>query len=331
MKVLVTGASGFLGSHVAERLATAGHDVRVLVRRTSNRKFLETLPRARIEFAEGSVEDAARVEEAVVGVDAIVHSAGVVKALTAADFHTTNVQGTQNLLEAARKLVRAGGALRRFVQVSSLEASGPSRDGEPVSLAQEEPCTEYGRSKLAAEKACLALKDELPITILRPTAIYGPRDNELLEAFRAVKRRVLPLTGDGTTKYTFVYGPDCAEACIRALDAEVPSGSIYFVADGDVWEQRASMMKIEDALDQRALMRAGVPFGVMRAAAFFVEAYGKAAKKPVMLTREKVAMLENHFVCDAAATRAALGWEPEVRWPEGTRLTAKWYLEHGWL
>ncbi len=329
MKVLVTGASGFLGSHVAERLTKAGHQVRVLVRSTSNRKFLDTLPG--LEIAEGSVEDAARVDAAVQGVDAIVHSAGVVKALSAADFHATNVGGTQNLLEAARKHVRAGGTLKRFVHVSSLEASGPSRDGEPVALAQEEPCTEYGRSKLLAEKACLAFKDDLAITILRPTAIYGPRDGELLEAFKAVKRRVLPLTGDGTTKYTFVYGPDCAEACIRAIDAEVPSGATYFVADGDVWEQRASMMKIEDALEQRAIMRAGVPFGVMRAAAFFVEAYGKAANKPVMLTREKVAMLENHFVCDATETRAALGWTPEVRWPEGTRLTARWYQEHGWL
>lgn len=326
MKILVTGASGFLGSHVADRLTKAGHDVRVLVRRTSNRKFLETLPR--IEMAEGSVENRASVEAAVQGVDAIVHSAGIVKARTKEEFHEINVGGTENLLEAAKKHAPN---LVRFVQVSSLEASGPSRDGLPVTLDQEDPVTAYGRSKLLAEKACLAFSKELPITILRPTAIYGPRDVEILEAFKAVKRRVLPITGGGHTKLTFIYGPDCAEACVRAIDAKVPSGSIYFVADGDVWEQRAAMTEIERAVGKRTLFRAGVPFGVMRAAAHVVEAYGKVAKKAVMLTPEKVAMLENHFVCEPSETKKALGWEPEVRWPEGAALTVRWYEENGWL
>lgn len=326
MKVLVTGASGFLGSHVAERLTKAGHSVRVLVRKTSNRKFLETLPG--IELAEGSVEDLARVEEAVKGVDAIVHSAGIVKARSKDEYFATNVQGTKNLLEAAKKHCPG---LIRFVHVSSLEAAGPSADGAPVPVSQEAPCTEYGRSKLLAEKACLAFKDDLNITILRPTAIYGPRDVEILEAFRSVKKRVLPITGDGTTKYTFIYGPDCAEACVKAITAKVPSGSIYFVADGDIWEQKASMQKIEEAFGTRSILRKGIPFGVVKAAAFFVEAYGKAANKAVMLTREKAAMLEKHFVCDPKETREALGWEPQVKWPEGTKLTARWYEDNDWL
>lgn len=325
MKVLVTGASGFLGSHVAERLKKRGDDVRVLVRKSSNKKFLDTLG---VEYAYGAIEDAAAVEEAVVGVEAIVHSAGIVKARTADEFFATNVQGTRNLLEAARKRVPD---LRRFVHVSSLEASGPSADGRPVPVTQEEPCTAYGRSKLLAEKACLEFKDGLPVTILRPTAIYGPRDVEILEAFRSVKRRVLPITGDGSVKYTFIYGPDCAEACIKAISADVPSGSTYFVADGDVWTQKDMMETMEQAFGARALFRHGIPFGVVKAAAFFVEAYGKAANKPVMLTREKAAMLEKHFVCDPAETRKALGWEPEVTFGEGSKLTARWYEAEGWL
>lgn len=325
MKVLVTGASGFLGSHVAEQLIKAGHAVRVLVRKTSNRKFLQSLQG--IEFAEGSVEEAARVDEAAAGVDAIVHSAGIVKARTPEEFHRTNVQGTRNLLEAARKVA----GLRRFVHVSSLEASGPSRDGKPVPITQESPVTEYGRSKLLAEKACLEFKDGLPITILRPTAIYGPRDVEILEAFRSVKRGVLPVTGDGKILYTFTYGPDCAAACVCALEAQVPSGSTYFVSDGDVWEQKQAMSKIEDAFKKRAFLRAGVPFGVVRAAALLVEAYGKVANKPVMLTREKARMLSQHFVCDSRETQEALGWKPSVPWVEGALLTARWYEENGWL
>ncbi|RYZ59345.1 MAG: SDR family NAD(P)-dependent oxidoreductase, partial [Proteobacteria bacterium] len=128
MKVLVTGGSGFLGSHIVEQLIAEGHTVRALVRRTSNRKFLASLG-PKVEFAEGSVEDAAKVEEAVKGVDAIIHSAGLVKARNEAEFHETNVTGTKNLLEAAKKFAPG---LKRFVFVSSLAAVGPSPDGVPV-------------------------------------------------------------------------------------------------------------------------------------------------------------------------------------------------------
>jgi nucleoside-diphosphate-sugar epimerase len=123
LKVLVTGASGFLGSHVAEQLSQAGHEVVALVRKSSNRKFLETLPN--VNFAYGAVEDAHAVDQAVRGVDAIVHSAGLVKARGEAEFEKTNVEGTKNLLASVRN--HAPG-LKRFVFVSSLTAVGPSHD-----------------------------------------------------------------------------------------------------------------------------------------------------------------------------------------------------------
>jgi nucleoside-diphosphate-sugar epimerase len=327
MKVLVTGASGFLGSHVAEQLSAAGHAVRALVRKTSNRKHLQSLKG--VELAEGGVEDAARVNEAVAGVDAIVHVAGLVKARGEAEFFATNVQGTVNLIEAAK--AKAPG-LTRFVQVSSLEACGPSKDGSPVSIAQESPITGYGRSKLAAEKALIAARQDLPITILRPTAIYGPRDVEILEAFKSVKRGVLPLTGDGSGQYTFVYGPDCAKACLAAISAEVPSGSVFHISDGGVYTQRAMMEDIERAIGRRAFARMGLPLGVIKTASVFVEAYGKLLDKPVMLTREKANMLaQPYWVCSSKEAEEALGWKPEVTWPEGVHLAVKWYRENGWL
>jgi len=327
MKVLVTGGSGFLGSHVAEQLARRGDAVRALVRRSSNRKFLSTLPG--VELAEGGVEDAAAVDEAMKGVDAVVHSAGLVKARGPEEFRATNVQGTKNLIEAAKR--RAPG-LQRFVLVSSLEAAGPSADGAPVSAAQENPITAYGRSKLEAEKAALAAKDALPITILRPTGIYGPRDVEILEVFKSVQRGVLPITGDGSARMTLVYGPDCAAACVRAIDADVPSGSTYFVTDGEIYVWRDALLDVERAVGRRAFVRKGVPFPVVHAAAMFVEAYGKVAKKAVMLTREKVNMLRQpYWVCSSDDAQRDLGWKPEVSWRDGTERTVKWYRENGWL
>jgi nucleoside-diphosphate-sugar epimerase len=326
MKVLVTGASGFLGSHVAEQLASQGHDVRVLVRKTSNRKFLSTLPR--IEFVEGSIEQADRVREAVAGVDAVVHSAALVKARTEDEFITTNVEGTRNVLSAIQEVAPG---LARLVHVSSLEAAGPSPDGKPVPLTQERPITRYGRSKLASEALVREAKGKVRSVILRPGGIYGPRDQEMAEAFRSVKRGVLPITGDGSTKYSVVYGPDCATACVRAITADVPSAATYFVSDGEVYSQRSMMELIEEAWGTRAFVRVGLPNSVMKGVSHLVGAYGKLRNQAVMLTPEKADMLLRHWVCGADTIKSDLGWEPELGFAEGARRTANWYREHQWM
>lgn len=327
MKVLVTGGSGFLGSHVAEQLSKDGHEVVALVRKTSNRKFLSTLKN--VELAEGAVEDKAAVDKAMKGVDAVVHSAGLVKAKNEGEFRSTNIQGTINLLEAALEFAPN---LKRFVHVSSLEACGPSLDGKPVPLHQEHPVTAYGRSKLSAEKEVLLRKDKLPVTILRPAGIYGPRDVEIFEAFKAASRRQYPVIGNGSMLACYTYGPDCAQACIRAINAEVPSGSIYFVDDGEPLPMSRAMGEIlHEALGTSAIIRVGVPLPLLRIGAIGVEAYGKMRGKAVMLTREKAQALSHHWVCESEKTRKDLDWHPEVTFREGSRLTATWYRENGWL
>lgn len=327
MRVLVTGGSGFLGSWVAQRLSEEGHSVRALVRKSSDRSFLKTL--AGVEFADGNVEDEKAVDEASEGVDAVVHCAGLVKARNEREFFGTNVEGTRNLVHSARK--RAG-KIKRFVLVSSLEASGPSADGLPVPEHQERPCTTYGRSKLQAEKVALQYKDELALTILRPGAIYGPRDREILEAFRSVKNGLAPRVSGGRAKGSFIYASDCADVCLRAIDSDVPSGSTYFVDDGcGAIDQKTFFDDIARALNKKFVLRPSLPAGLFKAVAHGVKAYGRLLDKPVMLTPEKAAMLVQHFVCSSEKTRKELAWEPKVPWSEGVVRTARWYEENGWL
>lgn len=329
MNVLVTGASGFLGSHVAERLSARGDRVRALVRKTSNKKFLEGL--ANVELFEGAVEQADRMREAVEGIDAIVHAAGIVKARSVDDFFAVNVGGTSNLVQAARTKEN-GRSLKRFVYVSSLEASGPSSDGVPVKVDQETPVTAYGRSKLSAEKVVLAVKDELRSTILRPGAIYGPRDQEILEAFRSIQRGVLPLVAGGTARGMWIYATDCADACLRAIDADVPSGRVYFVDDGcGPLEARRMLADAERALGRRALIRVNLPVPMLMAVARGLEVYGHFRDQPIMLTREKANMLLQDWVCTSEETRRELAWEPKVPWGEGVQRTVRWYRDNGWL
>src|ERR1700733_11357117 len=227
LHVLVTGASGFLGGHVAEALSARGDRVRALVRKTSKREHLAKLEN--VELFEGSIEQQERVQAAVDGVDAIVHCAGIVKARDADEFFMVNVGGTSTLVEAAPQ---CGKDIKRFVQVSSLEACGPSANGEPVPSDQENPVTAYGRSKLAAEKVVLSAKDQMPVVILRPAAIYGPRDVEILDAFKSINRGLFPVINGGRSKANWIYVSDCAAACLRALDTDGPSGRAYFVDDG---------------------------------------------------------------------------------------------------
>ncbi|WP_437658320.1 NAD-dependent epimerase/dehydratase family protein [Sorangium sp. So ce1182] len=332
MRVLVTGASGFLGSHVTEQLVQKGHSVVALVRRSSSTKFLSSL--RGVELAYGAIEDAESVRRAVVdapGVDAIVHSAGLVKARDEAEFFRVNVGGTRNMLDAA-KAARPT-TMKRFVFVSSLAAVGPSHDGRPVAAdARPAPVTRYGRSKLEAERLVLAEKDALPVVVLRPPMIYGPRDQESFAFFQSVARRFLPMLGDGKNTLSVIYASDAAAACIRALESDVPSGRAYFIDDGRVYVWRDMLADVEAAIGARAFVRVGVPFPLVRGAALASEGMSRLTGKPVMLTRDKLNELAaSHWVCDSAEARRELGWEPQVSWAEGTRRAVAWYREHGWL
>jgi len=327
MSILVTGASGFLGSHVVEALAKSGRDVVALVRASSNTRFLETLPNVRL--ARGSVEDRASVQAAMAGVTGVVHAAGLTKARTHAEFMHVNTEGTENVAEAAVE----SGTVTRFVLVSSAAVAGPSSaDGTPVRVGMETaPVTAYGRSKLAAERSVLAAKS-LHSVIVRPTVIYGPRDAEILVFFKAVNSGILPLTNPLGALTSMIYATDCAQACVRALDADVPSGSTYFIEDGAPISFGEMITQIEAALGKKAWLRVPLPKRLTQAAAIATEAYGRFANTPVMFTRDKCNELQaTGWAFDGTTARLELGFQPEVDFAEGLRRTVQAYREAGWL
>ncbi|APS00537.1 NAD-dependent epimerase/dehydratase family protein [Pajaroellobacter abortibovis] len=328
MKIFVTGGSGFLGSHVVEQLIERGYQVRALVRATSNSSHLTSLPQ--VELVEGGLGQVDQLANALRGVDGVIHCAGLVKARNEVEFFDVNVKGTQNLLSLA---ARHAPSLKRFVLVSSLEAVGPSPDGTLLDDQHvPNPVTCYGRSKLAAERVALAMKDRLPLTIVRPTGIYGPRDKEILSVFQSVARGVLPMFGEGYNTVSMIYASDAALACIKAFERDVPSGSAYFINDGVVYTWREALEDVERALGKRAIIRTGIPFSVLKMVAWGTELFGKATNRAVMLNRDKLrGLLSPHWVCSSEKAQRDLDWLPTVMWPEGTRHTVQWYREHGWL
>ncbi len=328
MTVLITGGSGFLGSHVAEQLSRAGRKVRALVRKSSDTSFLRTLEH--VELVEGAVDDRKSVLSAAQGVTGIVHAAGLVKARNADEFMRINRGGTENLLEAA---LENRSTVKRFVLVSSLAALRPSdaAGGAIPEDAEPRPVTAYGHSKLGAERAALAKKDQLPLTIVRPPAIYGPRDREIFAFFKSIKLGLLPLLGSTQNRLSMIYGSDCGAACIAALDADTPSGQAFHIDDGAVHTMEELIMLTEGAMGKRARLRLHLPRAVVETAAFGSELYGRFTNKAVMLTREKCNELFEQWVCDGSRARKALAWEPKVRFEDGIRLTVAWYRQAGWL
>ncbi|MEX0799784.1 MAG: NAD-dependent epimerase/dehydratase family protein [Dehalococcoidia bacterium] len=333
MKVLVTGASGFLGSHIAEQLVRGGHSVRVLLRETSDRSHLRGIV---VEEAQGDVTQPSSLTAAVAGVDAVVHAAGLVKARDEAGFDAVNAQGTVNLLAT----LNGGETAQRLVYVSSLAAHGPSEDGRPRPLdAPPSPITAYGRSKLKGEELVRAWAAEgrsngtrRSAAIVRPPVIYGPRDRELLPFFKLARWRLAPLLGRGNNAISLVYVEDAA----RAVALVAPAGDeapvvTYTLDDGEVYTWRDLLRAVEGAVNRKAL-RLPSPAWAFTAAATVSETYGRLRRQPVAFTRDKVnEMRQPYWVCSHDEIDRDLGWQPRVGLAEGTALTAAWYKQYGWL
>lgn len=323
MKVLVTGASGFLGGHVAEALRARGHAVRALVRATSAQDHLD----AGVERALGSVEDEVSLANALSGVEAVVHAAGLTKARTEDDFRRVNVEGTRHVVDAAR---RAG--VRRLVHVSSVAAGGPTPTPEPRDPAlPDAPVTRYGRSKLAGERVALEAAGDLSVAVLRPPSLYGPRDRETLPLYRTARFGLRVSISGGVTHASLLHARDCSAAIVTLVEADVRSGRVYPVDDGVAHEVAAVTRTIAAAVRPRTLALR-VPFGLLSPVAGLGEVVSRMTGGTFLVDRDKLAEFAGPcWVVGHDAITRDLGWRPSVVLADGIAETARWYREAGWL
>jgi nucleoside-diphosphate-sugar epimerase len=322
----VTGGSGFIGSHLVENLLQKGTEVRCLLRKPSASPWLAGLP---IEQLRGDCTDRESLSKAVKGIDVVFHLAGITKALHQKTFFETNAMGTDYLIHACRE---DNPRLKRFIYLSSQAAAGPCRNGGKKKEEDHcEPVSAYGQSKRMGEELALAHAHEIPLIILRPSAVYGPREKDIYGFFRLLSKKIKPCLSGGNQWISLCYVQDVIQALL--LSAEIPcnSGEIFFLSDG----REYSLDEIGDvfarALGNKAYCIT-VPEWMIFRAASLSEALSKLTRRPPLLSKGKVEeILQRYWICDNTKARTLLGFKPEFPLEEGARLTVEWYRREKWL
>lgn len=328
-KILITGASGFIGSFIVEEALKRGLDTWAAVRQSSSRRYLQD---ERIHFIELDFSSQERLTEQLREhrFDYIVHAAGVTKCLDKQDFFRMNTEGTKNLIRAVMVLQMP---LKRFVFLSSLSIFGAIHEQEPYEEICEtdtpQPNTAYGESKLLAEQ--FLQTTSLPYVILRPTGVYGPRERDYFLMAKSIKGHTDFAVGFKRQVITFVYVSDVVQAVFLALERDVV-GRAFFLSDGDEYLSTTFSDLIIKELGNPWCLRLKAPIWVLRLVTFCGEYIGRLTGKITALNNDKYHILrQRNWKCDITPARRELGYDPQVQLPEGVSKTIQWYKENKWL
>jgi dihydroflavonol-4-reductase len=313
-RVLVTGATGFIGSHLVDELLWKGYKVAALVRESSDLRWLRG---KEVEFIYGDLLGETRLPS-LKGFAHIFHLGGATRALRRRDFYRTNQEGTERLIDVARNIK----GLKRFVYLSSQAAAGPSfpergqTEEDPVC-----PVSPYGESKLRGEEAVLSCRDRFHVTILRPSSIYGPRDAYMFEIFKRISQGFILLPGKEPMFLSFCYVEDLVQALMLSIQRDHPSGEVFFIADGERY-----------SWDFFKLRKIHIPIWVAWFYAGLSDSWGLIRKRPALFHRSKCAEASQlNWVCDITKAKKKIGFRPRFRLEAGVKVTLAWYKNKGWL
>ena len=322
----MTGGTGFIGSHLVEALLQRGVHVRCLLRKPGDLKWLKGLP---IEMTFGDCRDKTSLREAVKDTDQIFHLAGITKAVKERTYFEINASGTENLIRAC---LENNPRLQKFIYVSSQAAAGPCRNGDKKRESDQcEPVSAYGQSKRMGEELALAHAHEIPLLVLRPCAVYGPRERDIYTFFKLLSKRIKPVLSGEDQHISLCYVQDIVQAILLAAQSQMPSGEIFFLSDG----QDYRLEQMGDTFAQAMGVNAyciRVPQWMIIGMASFSEYLSKLSGKPPLLNRGKMEeILQRNWVCDITKAKTAFGFEPRIPLSEGAKLTFEWYKKENWL
>lgn len=330
MNILITGATGFIGSFIVEEALNRGMNVWAAVRKSSSREYLQD---ERINFIELNLSSKNDLLRQMSGMsfDYVVHAAGVTKCIDKNDFFRINTDGTKNLVQALQELDMP---LRKFVEISSLSVLGPVCEERPYREMTDDdlpqPNTAYGRSKLLAEEFLDSQKN-FPYVVLRPTGVYGPRERDYFMMAKSIKGHTDFAVGYKPQDLTFVFVLDVVQAVFLALEKGV-SGRKYFLSDGKVYDSRTFSDLIRCELGNPWLIRIKAPVWLLRVITWCGDFWGRLSGKVSALNNDKYhIMKQRNWRCDITPAVSELGYRPQYDLERGVKITMQWYRDNGWL
>ncbi len=333
-KILVTGASGFIGSFLVEEGLAEGMQVWAGVRKSSSRKYLQD---ERIRFAELDFTDSDRLSSQLQkhktehgGWDYIIHCAGVTKCIDKAGFEIGNYWATRHFIET---LVSLDMIPKNFIFISSLSVFGPVREKDYSPICETDipaPNTAYGISKLNTEKYLQGLKN-FPYVIFRPTGVYGPREKDYFLMVESICNHVDFVAGYKRQDITFIYVKDLVQAVYLAIKKNVTYRS-YFVSDGEVYNSRTFSDLIRKELGNPWMIRFVCPLPLLKIISSVVDLFSRFTHKPSTLNGDKYnIMKQRNWRCDITPVIRELGYRPEYNLERGVKETIRWYKEEEWI
>ena len=335
MKILVTGASGFIGSFIVEEGLSRGYEVWAGVRGSSSRKFLRD---ERINFINLDFNDADKLRSQLNAFaaehgrwDYVVHAAGVTKCLDSNDFVRVNYDGTKNFVSM---LHACGMVPERFIYLSSLSVFGPVREQQPYSAITDAdtPCpnTAYGKRKLLAEeyiKSC----GLMPYVIFRPTGVYGPRERDYFKMVQSISSHIDFSVGYKPQVITFIYVKDLVKAIYAAIDKGV-TNRCYFVSEPQGYDSRSFSDYIQAELGKRFVLHIKAPLWVLKVISLCAEKISLLTKKPSTLNGDKYKIMkQRNWLCDTTPMEKDLDFTIDYDLQKGTKEMIAWYKKEKWL
>jgi nucleoside-diphosphate-sugar epimerase len=324
MKIFLTGATGFLGSHVVDVLLDRGHELKALVRPTS---FIRRLKEQGVKLIQGQIPQSIPLSETLSECDAVVHMAGAIKALNKKEFFRINAQGTAYLVE---QILKAQPKPRILVHVSSVTAVDPRRGDDFCLPAELAPAlSHYGESKRQGELALGPLKGKVQTIILRPPVLYGPRDVEFISLFRMIGRGLAPMYRGGKNQLSVCYGPDTARAVANLIENPPPGDGIFCLDDGMIHSWKSLATTIARVMGKRPRF---LPLRdpMMYSTAFVKQIWAQLRRRPEIFTLNKMReMRQPRWVCGYSELQKATGWKPTTPIETGMGETYQFYRREG--
>ncbi|RLD63965.1 MAG: NAD(P)-dependent oxidoreductase [Bacteroidetes bacterium] len=330
-RILITGASGFIGSFMVEKAISKGYEVYAGIRKTSSKQYLKDKRIKFIEFNFADNNDLLRIfsnlKKQNIKFDYIIHNAGITKANKKKEYFTINYQYTKNIIDA---LFYTNLIPDKFVYMSSLAAHGPVQKGKKIMKLSDKPApvTSYGKSKLKAENLITA-KNNFPYIIIRPIGVYGPREKDFYIYFKLIKKHLQPLIGFTTPNVSFIYVKDLVKVIFTALESDIKNKT-YFVSDGVISNSITLGNTIKKHLNKKTI-KIRIPIGLLKITAFFLEPiYGLFGKTPTV-NFEKINELKSSWICDIKPLEKDFNFKADYNLNNGIYETTQWYKKESWL